>query len=278
MCVCVHVSSIKVDPYMNVDAGTMAPTEHGECFVLNDGGEVDLDLGNYERYLNITLTRENNITTGKIYQHVITCERRGDYLGKTVQIVPHLTDAIQVWIERVAKIPVDDTNEEPDVCIIELGGTVGDIESAPFIEAMRQLRRKAGKDNFMQIHVSLVPLVGGEQKTKPTQQAIKDVRSAGLMPDLVRLLDSIKRKSRLTISPDCMSLPGAAFASHYEQDLPFLRCGAITGHCRPRCLLNLSRPPSPGNPRLSCSVNVALPPRLVLHLPRTGGQRPVNMA
>ena len=177
---------------MNVDAGTMATTEHGECFVLNDGGEVDLDLGNYERYLNITLTRENNITTGKIYQHVINCERRGDYLGKTVQIVPHLTDAIQVWIERVARIPVDDTNEEPDVCIIELGGTVGDIESAPFIEAMRQLRRKAGKDNFMQIHVSLVPLVGGEQKTKPTQQAIKDVRSAGLMPDLVCLLNSIK--------------------------------------------------------------------------------------
>jgi CTP synthase len=175
---------------MNVDAGTMAPTEHGECFVLNDGGEVDLDLGNYERYLNIILTRENNITTGKIYQHVIERERRGDYLGQTVQVVPHLTNAIQDWIERVAKIPVDDTKEEPDVCIIELGGTVGDIESAPFIEAMRQLRRRAGRNNFMQIHVSLVPLVGGEQKTKPTQQAIKDVRSAGLVPDLVRPLDA----------------------------------------------------------------------------------------
>ncbi|KZF26709.1 CTP synthase [Xylona heveae TC161] len=179
------VSSIKVDPYMNVDAGTMAPTEHGEVFVLDDGGEVDLDLGNYERYLNITLTRENNITTGKIYKHVIEKERRGDYLGRTVQVVPHLTDAIQDWIERVARIPVDDTNEEPDVCIVELGGTVGDIESAPFIEAMRQLRRRAGKDNFLQIHVSLVPVVGGEQKTKPTQQAIKDVRSAGLSPDLI---------------------------------------------------------------------------------------------
>jgi CTP synthase len=197
-----HVSSIKVDPYMNVDAGTMAPTEyvnspgehgwvslmsnrHGEVFVLDDGGEVDLDLGNYERYLNITLTRENNITTGKIYQHVIERERRGDYLGQTVQVVPHLTNAIQDWIERVAKIPVDDTNEQPDVCIIELGGTVGDIESGPFIEAMRQLRRRAGKDNFLQIHVSLVPVVSREQKTKPTQQAIKDVRSAGLTPDLV---------------------------------------------------------------------------------------------
>ena len=156
-------------------------------FVLDDGGEVDLDLGNYERYLNITLMRENNITTGKIYQHVIERERRGDYLGRTVQVVPHLTDAIQDWIERVARIPVDDTNEEPDVCIIELGGTVGDIESGPFIEAMRQLRRRAGKDNFLQIHVSLIPVVSNEQKTKPTQQAIRDVRSAGLSPDLVSL-------------------------------------------------------------------------------------------
>ncbi|KAI9815491.1 MAG: CTP synthase ura7 [Pycnora praestabilis] len=163
----------------------MAPTEHGEVFVLDDGGEVDLDLGNYERYLNITLTRENNITTGKIYLHVIERERKGDYLGRTVQVVPHLTDAIQDWIERVARIPVDDTNEEPDVCIIELGGTVGDIESGPFIEAMRQLRRRAGKDNFLQIHVSLIPVVNGEQKTKPTQQAIRDVRSAGLNPDLI---------------------------------------------------------------------------------------------
>ena len=153
--------------------------------MLDDGGEVDLDLGNYERYLNITLTRENNITTGKIYQHVIERERRGDYLGRTVQVVPHLTDAIQDWIERVARIPVDNTNEEPDVCIIELGGTVGDIESGPFIEAMRQLRRRAGKDNFLQIHVSLIPVVNREQKTKPTQQAIRDVRSAGLSPDLV---------------------------------------------------------------------------------------------
>lgn len=110
-----------------------------------------------ERYLNITLTRENNITTGKVYLHVIEKERRGDYLGKTVQVVPHLTDAVQDWIERVARIPVDDTREEPDVCIIELGGTVGDIESGPFIEAMRQLRRRVGKDNFLQIHVSLVP-------------------------------------------------------------------------------------------------------------------------
>ncbi|KAF2187391.1 CTP synthase-like protein [Zopfia rhizophila CBS 207.26] len=179
------VSSIKVDPYINVDAGTMNPKEHGEVFVLSDGGEVDLDLGNYERYLNITLTRENNITTGKIYEHVIQRERKGDYLGKTVQVVPHITDAIQDWIVKVARIPVDDTNEEPDVCIIELGGTVGDIESMPFVEALTQLRRRAGKNNFLQIHVSYVPVINSEQKTKPTQQAIKAVRSAGLIPDLI---------------------------------------------------------------------------------------------
>merc|ERR1712144_59942 len=154
------VSSIKIDPYMNVDAGTMAPTEHGEVFVLDDGGEVDLDLGNYERYLNITLTRENNITTGKIYQHVIERERRGDYLGKTVQVVPHLTDAIQDWIERVAHIPVDGTGTVPDVCIIELGGTVGDIESGPFLEALRQFQFRNGSHDVCSIHVSLVPVLG----------------------------------------------------------------------------------------------------------------------
>ncbi|KAF2675540.1 CTP synthase-like protein [Microthyrium microscopicum] len=179
------VSSIKIDPYLNVDAGTMNPKEHGEVFVLDDGGEVDLDLGNYERYLNITLTRENNITTGKIYLHVIEKERRGDYLGRTVQVVPNITDAIIEWIQRVAKIPVDDTNEEPDVCIIELGGTVGDMESMPFVEALVQLKRKAGRDNFFQIHVSYIPTIHGEQKTKPTQMAIKQVRSYGLIPDLI---------------------------------------------------------------------------------------------
>ncbi|KAG7195406.1 CTP synthase ura7 [Scheffersomyces spartinae] len=180
-----RVTSIKIDPYMNIDAGTMSPLEHGECFVLNDGGEVDLDLGNYERYLNITLTRNHNITTGKIYSHVIQKERNGDYLGKTVQVVPHITNAIQDWIERVAKIPVDDTGLEPEVCIIELGGTVGDIESAPFVEALRQFQFRVGQDNFALIHVSLVPVIHGEQKTKPTQAAIKDLRSLGLTPDMI---------------------------------------------------------------------------------------------
>ncbi|CCD26955.1 CTP synthase URA7 NDAI_0J00630 [Naumovozyma dairenensis CBS 421] len=179
------VTSIKIDPYMNIDAGTMSPLEHGECFVLDDGGETDLDLGNYERYLGVTLTKDHNITTGKIYSHVIAKERKGDYLGKTVQIVPHLTNAIQDWIERVSRIPVDNSGLEPDVCIIELGGTVGDIESAPFVEALRQFQFRVGKENFALIHVSLVPVIHGEQKTKPTQAAIKDLRSLGLIPDMI---------------------------------------------------------------------------------------------
>ncbi|KAK0615695.1 hypothetical protein B0T17DRAFT_656801 [Bombardia bombarda] len=183
------VTSIKIDPYINIDAGTMSPIEHGEVYVTDDGGEMDLDLGNYERYLLTTLTRDHNITTGKIYQSVISGERRGDYLGKTVQVVPHITDAIQEWIMRVAQIPVDESGLVPDVCVIELGGTVGDIESAPFIHALSQLQRKAGKGNFVQIHVSYVPVIppgpGGEQKTKPTQRAVSDVRSAGLNPDLI---------------------------------------------------------------------------------------------
>lgn len=180
-----NVTSIKIDPYMNIDAGTMSPLEHGEVFTLDDGGEVDLDLGNYERYLNVTLTRQHNITTGKVYQQVIERERKGDYLGKTVQVVPHLTNAIQDWIETVANIPVDANGEKPDVCIIELGGTVGDIESAPFVEALRQFQFRVGVENFALIHVSLVPVIHGEKKTKPTQAAIKDLRSLGLTPDII---------------------------------------------------------------------------------------------
>jgi len=182
-----RVTSIKIDPYLNIDAGTLSPLDHGEVFVLDDGGEVDLDLGNYERFLDVRLGRDNNITTGKIYREVIERERRGDYLGKTVQVVPHITNAIQNWIERVAKKPVDDSNEEPDICIIELGGTVGDIESAPFIEAMRQFQFRVGYENFFLIHVSLVPVVGsvGEQKTKPTQSSVRDLRGLGLSPDMI---------------------------------------------------------------------------------------------
>ncbi|KAK0735845.1 CTP synthase N-terminus-domain-containing protein [Apiosordaria backusii] len=183
-----RVTAIKIDPYLNVDAGTLGPLEHGECFVLADGGESDLDLGNYERYLDIQLTRDNNITTGKVYQAVIEKERRGDYLGRTVQVVPHIVQQINDTIERVAKIPVDDSGAVPDVCIIELGGTIGDLESGPFVEALVQLRHKLVRDpesSFFNIHVSFVPLIHGEEKTKPTQHAIRQLRSSGLVPDLV---------------------------------------------------------------------------------------------
>ncbi|KZT70445.1 CTP synthase [Daedalea quercina L-15889] len=212
------VTAIKIDPYMNIDAGTMRPQEHGEVYVLNDGGEVDLDLGNYERYLDVTLSRDNNITTGKIYREVIEKERRGDYLGKTVQIVPHVTNAIQDWIERVSKIPVDDTGEEPDVCIVELGGTVGDIESAPFIEAMRQFQFRVGYENFALIHVSLVPDMHGEQKTKPTQTTVHALRGLGLLPDLIacRLIvqKPLEPATKAKISMFCHVAPEQVIGVH----------------------------------------------------------------
>ncbi|KAJ3254165.1 CTP synthase ura7 [Boothiomyces macroporosus] len=213
-----RVTSIKIDPYLNIDAGTMTPLDHGEVFVLDDGGEVDLDLGNYERFLDIVLTRDNNITTGKIYNSVIQKERRGDYLGKTVQVVPHVTNEIQDWVERVAKIPVDNSGLEPDVCIVELGGTVGDIESAPFIEAMRQFQFRVGHENFCLIHVSLIPVVGsvGEQKTKPTQASVRDLRGLGLSPDIIAcrsskpILEEVSKK----ISMFCHVSPESVFAVH----------------------------------------------------------------
>ncbi|XP_010931725.1 uncharacterized protein [Elaeis guineensis] len=202
-----RVTSIKIDPYLNTDAGTMSPFEHGEVFVLDDGGEVDLDLGNYERFLDITLTRDNNITTGKIYRSVIDKERKGDYLGKTVQVVPHITDAIKNWIERVSSIPVDGKKGPADVCVIELGGTVGDIESMPFIEALRQLSFSVGKENFCLIHVSLVPVLGvvGEQKTKPTQHSVRELRALGLTPDLLacRSAQPLRESTKEKLSQFC---------------------------------------------------------------------------
>ncbi|XP_038987139.1 CTP synthase-like isoform X4 [Phoenix dactylifera] len=165
-----RVTSIKIDPYLNTDAGTMSPFEHGEVFVLDDGGEVDLDLGNYERFLDIKLTCDNNITTGKIYQ-----------------VVPHITDAIQEWIEHVAVIPVDGKEGPADVCVIELGGTIGDIESMPFIEALGQFSYRVGPGNFCLVHVSLVPVLNvvGEQKTKPTQHSVRGLRGLGLTPNIL---------------------------------------------------------------------------------------------
>ncbi|KAI7937360.1 hypothetical protein MJO29_014675 [Puccinia striiformis f. sp. tritici] len=211
-----RVTAIKIDPYLNLDAGTMSPTEHGEVYVLDDGGEADLDLGNYERYLDVTLTREHNITTGKIYSEVISKERKGDFLGKTVQVIPHLTDAIQDWVQRVSKIPVDEDGEVPDICIVELGGTVGDIESAPFVEAMRQFQFRVGTENFALMHVSLVPVIHGEQKTKPTQSSVRDLRGLGLTPDLIaaRCSEPLERSVASKISMFCHVGPDQVVACH----------------------------------------------------------------
>uniref|UniRef100_H0VP48 CTP synthase n=1 Tax=Cavia porcellus TaxID=10141 RepID=H0VP48_CAVPO len=182
-----RVTAIKIDPYINIDAGTFSPYEHGEVFVLNDGGEVDLDLGNYERFLDINLYKDNNITTGKIYHHVIKKERRGDYLGKTVQVVPHITDAIQEWVMNQSKVPVDGNMEEPQICVIELGGTIGDIEGMPFVESLQTVPVQGKEREFLHIHVSLVPQPSAtkEQKTKPTQNSVRALRGLGLSPDLI---------------------------------------------------------------------------------------------
>lgn len=213
-----RVTSIKIDPYLNSDAGTMSPFEHGEVFVLDDGGEVDLDLGNYERFLDINLSKDNNLTTGKIYANVIEAERRGDYLGKTVQVIPHVTDAIQDWIEDVAARPADGSDRAPDACIIELGGTVGDIESAPYVEALRQFQFRVGRENVTFVHVSLVPVMGpvGEQKTKPTQHTVKELRGLGITPDILVCRSSapLNEETRNKLAAFCHVQPNAVMSTH----------------------------------------------------------------
>jgi len=212
------VTAIKIDPYVNSDAGTMSPFEHGEVFVLDDGGEADLDLGNYERFLDISLSKDNNITTGKVYSSVIEKERRGDYLGKTVQVVPHITDEIQDWIERVSHLPSDNTDSIPDACVIELGGTVGDIESAPFIESLRQFQFRVGKENICFVHVSLVPVMGpvGEQKTKPTQHTVKELRGLGIIPDILVCRSEVPlvEDTREKLAAFCHVSPNAVVSAH----------------------------------------------------------------
>ena len=213
-----RVTSIKIDPYLNSDAGTMSPFEHGEVFVLDDGGEVDLDLGNYERFLDINLRKDNNLTTGKVYSKVIEAERRGDYLGKTVQVIPHVTNEIQDWIERVAHIPADGDEQVPDACIIELGGTVGDIESAPYIEALRQFQFRVGRENVTFVHVSLVPVMGpvGEQKTKPTQHSVKELRGLGITPNILvcRSTKPMTEETKEKLAAFCHVAPEAVMSTH----------------------------------------------------------------
>jgi len=192
------VTMCKLDPYLNVDPGTMNPGEHGEVFVTDDGAETDLDLGHYERFIDEPLSKKSNTTTGSIYSQVITKERRGDYLGKTVQVIPHITDEIKARIRRLGTVGAD-------VAIVEIGGTVGDMEIIPFIEAIRQFRRDAGRGNVCYVHLTLVPYLApsGEQKTKPTQHSVTQLRSFGIQPDVIvcrsdqPISDGLKRKISL---------------------------------------------------------------------------------
>jgi CTP synthase len=174
-----EITHMKLDPYINVDPGTMSPYQHGEVFVTDDGAETDLDLGHYERFTSVRLTRNSNVTAGRVYQTVIQKERRGEYLGATVQVIPHITDEIKRSIHRAA--------EGVDVAIIEVGGTVGDIESLPFLEALRQLKVEEGPENAVSVHVTLVPHIStaGELKTKPTQHSVRDMREIGIQPDVL---------------------------------------------------------------------------------------------
>jgi CTP synthase len=207
----IRVTAIKIDPYLNVDAGTMNPFEHGEIFVTEDGGEIDQDMGHYERFLNLNLTKEHNITTGQVYKQVIEAERRGEYLGKTVQIIPHITDAIKERIRRVAK------QSDAEVCMVEIGGTVGDIEGMPFLEAVRQLRLEEGPTNVVFVHVTLVPSleVVGEQKTKPTQHSVRLLMEAGITPDLLlcRCRIPLAPEARRKISLFCNVPESAVFSA-----------------------------------------------------------------
>lgn len=177
----ISVSIQKLDPYLNVDPGTMSPYQHGEVFVTDDGAETDLDLGHYERFIDINLTKHNNVTTGKVYWSVITKERRGDYLGGTVQVIPHITNEIKERVYRCAK------SNDSEVVIVEVGGTVGDIESLPFLESIRQIKKEVGRENVMYIHLTLVPYIhaAGELKTKPTQHSVKELRSIGIQPNVI---------------------------------------------------------------------------------------------
>ena len=176
-----EVSIMKLDPYINVDPGTMNPAQHGEVFVTADGAETDLDLGHYERFTDVSLSQASNVTSGQVYEEVIKRERRGDFLGGTIQVIPHVTDAIKRHVKRVGE------DGGADVVIVEVGGTVGDIESLPFLEALRQLRREIGPENVMYVHLTFLVHIGatGELKTKPTQHSVATLRSIGILPDIV---------------------------------------------------------------------------------------------
>jgi CTP synthase len=219
-----RVNLMKFDPYLNVDPGTMSPFQHGEVFVTDDGAETDLDLGHYERFTHAKLSRDNNLTTGRIYEQIITKERRGDYLGKTVQVIPHVTNEIKNAMRKVAAMG------EVDVVIVEIGGTVGDIESLPFLEAIRQQRQELGRDNTCFVHVTLIPWIAAAQelKTKPTQHSVKEMLSIGIQPDILlcRADRAVPREMRTKIAAFCNVEEAAAVVARdvpsiYEVPLNF---------------------------------------------------------
>jgi CTP synthase len=224
----VSVSVLKLDPYINVDPGTMSPYQHGEVFVTDDGAETDLDLGHYERFIDENLSQLSNVTTGRIYQAVIAKERRGDYLGGTVQVIPHITNEIKERIQRVGR------DGGADVVIVEVGGTVGDIESLPFLEAIRQMRKDVGRHNVVYVHVTLLPALQatGELKTKPTQHSVKELRGIGIQPDVIILRsdhpvsDEIRDKIALftDVAPDAV-IPAETAETIYEVPLMFEAAG-----------------------------------------------------
>ena len=232
------VTMQKLDPYINVDPGTMNPFEHGEVFVTDDGGETDLDLGHYERFIDESLSRNSNATTGSIYSAVLAAERRGDYLGKTVQVIPHITDEIKRRITRL-------TGPDVDVVITEVGGTVGDIEILPFLEAIRQFRLDVGRENVCYVHVTLVPFIGpsGEQKTKPTQHSVTELRSRGIQPDAIvcrseaALSSDLKRKISNLCDVDPRAVVNCADAGNiYEIPLVLHEEGLDTEVCKILCI------------------------------------------
>jgi CTP synthase len=225
----IKVNMMKFDPYLNVDPGTMSPFQHGEVFVTDDGAETDLDLGHYERFTHARLTRDNNLTTGRIYEQIITKERRGDYLGKTVQVIPHVTNEIKNAMRKVAA--------DTDVAIVEIGGTVGDIESLPFLEAIRQMRQDLGRDNTVFVHVTLIPWIAAAQelKTKPTQHSVKEMLSIGIQPDILlcRSDRAVPREMRQKIALFCNVEEPAVIAARdvasiYEVPLTFAAEGVDT--------------------------------------------------
>jgi CTP synthase len=240
------VSVLKLDPYINVDPGTMSPYQHGEVFVTDDGAETDLDLGHYERFIDENLSQLSNVTTGRIYQAVIGKERRGDYLGGTVQVIPHITNEIKERIQQVAR------DGRADVVIVEVGGTVGDIESLPFLEAIRQMRKDVGRQNVVYVHVTLLPALAatGELKTKPTQHSVKELRGIGIQPDVIVLRSdhpvSQEVRDKIALFTDVSSeavIPAETASTIYEVPLLFERSGLGTLLVRELGLESSAQPP-----------------------------------